>query len=62
MKLARVAIFAAGYVIGAKAGRERYAQIAGVAERAAERLDEFSSRHPPGDPDDRGSRGAAGGP
>ena len=27
MKLTRVAVFAAGYIIGARAGRERYAQI-----------------------------------
>lgn len=48
MKLTRVAVFAAGYVFGAKAGRERYAQIVAVAERASQRLERFSSRHPPG--------------
>jgi hypothetical protein len=43
-----VAVFAAGYILGAKAGRERYSQIVAVAERASQRLDDFSSRNPPG--------------
>ncbi len=51
MKLASVAIFAVGYVVGARAGRERYAQIVAAAERASQRLEAFSSRHVP---DDRG--------
>jgi len=40
----KVAIFAAGYFLGAKAGRERYAQILEVAARASQRLEELSSR------------------
>ena len=48
MKLASVAVFAAGYIIGARAGRERYAQIVDVVEKASQQLEEFSSRHPPG--------------
>jgi len=40
----KVAIFAAGYFFGAKAGRERYAQIVEVAARASRRLEEFSTR------------------
>lgn len=47
MKLTTVAIFAAGYVLGARAGQERYAQIVGAVERASQRLDAFSSRHAP---------------
>jgi hypothetical protein len=47
MKLASVVIFAAGYVIGARAGGERYAQIAKVAERTSQRLNELSSRRRP---------------
>lgn len=47
MKLAKAAVFAAGYIMGAKAGRERYAQIAGAAQRASERLEAFSLRHSP---------------
>jgi hypothetical protein len=45
--LTKVAIFAAGYVFGAKAGHERYAQIAEVAARASQRLEELSSRGAP---------------
>ena len=60
MKLTRVAVFAAGYIIGAKAGRERYAQIMGVVERGSRRLEEFSSHHPPGGPGEH-SRRAEGG-
>ena len=48
MKLTSVAVFVAGYIIGARAGRERYAQIVDFVERASQRLDEFGSRHPPG--------------
>ena len=44
MKLAGVVIFAVGYVIGARAGSERYAQIVKVAERTSQRLNELSSR------------------
>jgi hypothetical protein len=47
MKLTSVAIFAAGYVIGARAGRERYAQIVDAGKRTSQRLDAFSSRHTP---------------
>jgi hypothetical protein len=58
--LPRVAVFAAGYIVGAKAGRERYAQIVNGVERASKKLEEFSSRHPParrGDSSGRGERG-----
>ena len=48
MKLTAVAVFAVGYVVGAKAGRERYAQIVDGMARASQRLDEFSARRPPG--------------
>lgn len=60
VKLTSVAIFAAGYIIGAKAGRERYAQVIHVLERTSQRLDEFSSRHTTGRQDDD-SRRASGG-
>jgi hypothetical protein len=52
VKLAGVAVFAAGYVIGARAGRERYAQIIGEVARASQRLEEFSARRPPRRPGD----------
>jgi hypothetical protein len=48
VKLTKVALLAAGYVIGAKAGRERYAQIVNGVAKASQRLEEFSSRRPPG--------------
>ena len=48
MKLTAVAVFAVGYVVGAKAGRERYAQIVDGLARASQGLDEFSARRPPG--------------
>ncbi len=56
MKLTQVAFFVAGYVIGAKAGRERYAQIIDGVARASQRLEEFSSRRPPGLPDQGSAR------
>ena len=48
MKLTAVAVFAVGYVVGAKAGRDRYAQLVDGVARASQRLDEFSARRPPG--------------
>ncbi|MBV9196248.1 MAG: hypothetical protein JO168_19095 [Solirubrobacterales bacterium] len=45
MKLRSVALFASGYVLGARAGRERYAQILSQVAKA-ERLEEFSARRP----------------
>ena len=60
MKLTGVAVFAAGYVIGAKAGRERYAQIVDGVAKASQKLEDFSSRHPPSG-QDRGSARADGG-
>jgi hypothetical protein len=47
VKLTSVAIFAAGYVIGSRAGRERYAQIVDAVERTSQRLEAFSARHAP---------------
>jgi hypothetical protein len=38
-------MFGAGYVLGTRAGDERYAQIVTVAERASKRLEEYSARH-----------------
>jgi hypothetical protein len=56
VKITGLAVFAAGYVVGAKAGRERYAQIVDVAERVSRRLEEFSARHPPGGQGGRSGR------
>ena len=44
MRLTTLVMFGAGYVIGTKAGRERYEQIVAMAERASRRLDEFSAQ------------------
>lgn len=60
MKLTKAAVFAAGYIIGAKAGRERYAQIADVVEKTSQRLEDFSSRHPPGRRGDHSGRADGG--
>jgi hypothetical protein len=49
VRLATAAVFAAGYLLGTRAGRERYEQIVAVAEGASRRLEDFSVRHPPGD-------------
>jgi hypothetical protein len=57
VKLATVTLFAAGYVMGARAGRERYAQIAGGVARASQRLEEFSARRPAGARADEAGRG-----
>jgi hypothetical protein len=47
VKLISVAVFAAGYVMGSKAGQERYAQIMEGMAKASRRLEEFSSHRPP---------------
>jgi hypothetical protein len=40
VKLTGVVLFAAGYVAGSRAGRERYEQIRALAQRFADRLEE----------------------
>ena len=47
VKLTKLTIFAAGYIIGTRAGRERYAQILEGAAKASQRLEEFSARRSP---------------
>jgi hypothetical protein len=44
VKLTTMALIAAGYVLGAKAGHERYEQITASMEAASQRLEAFSSR------------------
>jgi hypothetical protein len=44
MKLLTVAIFGIGYVLGAKAGRERYEQICRLARSASESFDASAAR------------------
>jgi hypothetical protein len=45
MKLLTVAVFGIGYVLGAKAGRERYEQICRLAHNASESFDASGARH-----------------
>ncbi len=51
MKLKTMAVFGIGYVLGSKAGRERYEQIMAAAHLAAKRLRTYSTDHDSG-PDD----------
>jgi len=48
VRLASVAMFAVGYVLGARAGRERYAQLVDAVERTSHRLEAFSAQRAPG--------------
>jgi hypothetical protein len=41
VKLTSIALFGAGYVLGTRAGRERYAQIVQMAQKASARFDSF---------------------
>lgn len=45
MKLTTIALIAAGYVFGARAGHERYEQITAGMEAASARLEAFSARN-----------------
>jgi hypothetical protein len=47
VKLTTVLMFGAGYVLGTRAGRERYAQIIAAADRASKRLEAYSEGHRP---------------
>jgi hypothetical protein len=44
VKLTTMGLIAAGYVLGAKAGHERYEQITASMEAASQRLEAFSTR------------------
>jgi hypothetical protein len=39
--LSKLIVFGAGYVLGAKAGRDRYNQIVAIAQEAARRLEGY---------------------
>jgi hypothetical protein len=60
VKLTTVALFAVGYVVGARAGRERYAQIVEGVASASQRLEQFSSRRPPGNQNPAAARADVG--
>ncbi|WP_370617853.1 hypothetical protein [Mumia sp. Pv 4-285] len=53
MRLRTLAVFGIGYVLGTRAGRERYEKIVAAARQAGQRLEKY------GDPDGAGgpSRG-----
>ena len=54
MKLTTIALFGAGYVLGTRAGRERYDQIVSLARGMADRIDEKTApRDPRADFSDR---------
>jgi hypothetical protein len=43
--LSKLIVFGAGYVLGSKAGRERYNQIARMAQEMARRLDDYGANN-----------------
>lgn len=43
MRLTAVGALAVGYVLGARAGRERYEEVRQLASRAAQRLESYGS-------------------
>jgi hypothetical protein len=47
VKLTAMTLAAAGYVLGARAGHERYEQIVVAMEAVSRRLQEFSDNRPP---------------
>jgi hypothetical protein len=49
VKITRIAMFGVGYVLGAKAGRERYQQIVTLAQGASKRLEKYGNRSQPAD-------------
>jgi len=43
VKLVNLAVFGAGYLLGTKAGRERYEQIVKAAQNSSKRLEAYGS-------------------
>jgi hypothetical protein len=44
VKLRSLVVFGVGYVLGTRAGRERYEQIVAAAQNASKRLEDYSSK------------------
>ena len=44
VKLRSLAVFGVGYVLGTRAGRERYEQIVAAAQNASKRLDDYGGK------------------
>ena len=62
VKLKTVVLFGVGYVLGTRAGRERYAQLVALAQKASVRLDEYAGSEeaePVGPRPGQASRGVA---
>lgn len=62
MKLLGVAAFGMGYVLGTKAGRERYEQIRWAAAKASARLENYGETRRTADPGDDNSRSSRSSP
>lgn len=64
MIVTNLAALGIGYVLGARAGRERYEQIRSLAGQAARRFEAYGASSPLADRQDDGHRGtgAAAGP
>jgi hypothetical protein len=61
VRLRTLAAFGVGYVLGTRAGHERYAQIVALAQRTSRRLEDYSERHR-AEADDAGIDASDGGP
>jgi hypothetical protein len=44
VRLRSLLVFGVGYVLGTRAGRERYEQLLAAAKRASTRLDEYGRK------------------
>jgi hypothetical protein len=44
VRLRSLLVFGVGYVLGSRAGRERYEQLLAAAKRASTRLDEYGKK------------------
>jgi hypothetical protein len=44
VRLRSLLVFGVGYVLGSRAGRERYGQLLAAAKRASTRLDEYGQK------------------
>jgi hypothetical protein len=44
VRLRSLLVFGVGYVLGSRAGRERYEQLLAAAKRASARLDEYGPK------------------
>jgi len=45
MRVRSLVLFGLGYVVGSRAGRERYGQIVALAQKSAQRLEAYANDH-----------------